>query len=54
MNKHQTRPGENKQRESSIPSKETIKNNTEKENVKQLKKPTKSDRVERNYDKDQE
>ena len=54
MNKHTKKPAEGKASESSKPSKETIKHNSDKANAEQKKKPTKAEQVERNYDKDQE
>lgn len=54
MNKHTTPSAGNKSREYPVPSKETIKRNSEKANAEQAKKPLKAKRVERNFSKDQE
>ena len=43
-----------KAKESSKPGKETIKQNSDKQNKEQSKKDTNAKRVERNFDKDQE
>ena len=52
--KGNTQKEEHKAQESSKVSKETIKQNTDKQNEQQAGKPTKAQQVERNDDKDQE
>lgn len=54
MSKQQTKPESGKAQEAAKPSKESIRQNTEKENERQAKKDTMADRVQRNDNKDQE